>query len=87
MSKSELTRKTQWVKDRRVRNDYLDDLMDAGMIVSGPASEHGGRIWLWATKWLPKERVKDLRDRVYDSMVKEAEKQKQYVTNVYIKKE
>ena len=35
----------------------------------------------------PKERVKDLRDRVYDSMVKEAEKQEQYVTNVYIRKE
>lgn len=60
MSKSELTRKTQWVKDRRARNDYLDDLADAGMIVSGPASEHGGRIWVWATKWLSKERVKEI---------------------------
>ncbi len=60
MSKSELTRKTQWVKDRRARNDYLDDLADAGMIVSGPASEHGWRIWVWATKWLSKERVKEI---------------------------
>ena len=33
-----------------------------------------------------KERIKDLRNKVYESMVKEAEKQEQYVTNVYIKK-
>ncbi len=33
-----------------------------------------------------RERVKDLRDRVYRSMVEESEKQKQYVTNVYIEK-
>lgn len=38
-------------------------------------------------KSLPqKERIKDLRNKVYESMVKEAEKQEQYVTNVYIKK-
>lgn len=34
-----------------------------------------------------RERIKDLRDRVYDSMVYEAEKQKQYVTNIYIKED
>ena len=36
---------------------------------------------------LPKrERAKDLRDRVYDSMVCESEKQEQYITNIYIEK-
>ena len=36
---------------------------------------------------LPKrERAKDLRDRVYGSMVYEAEKQEQYVTDIYIEK-
>ena len=31
-----------------------------------------------------KERIVDLRDRIYDSMKKEAEKQEQYVTHVYV---
>ena len=62
MSKTELTRKTQWVKDRKMRNDYVEDLKDAGMIVYGPAPEHGGRQWLWATKWLSRERLTELRD-------------------------
>ena len=65
MSKSELTRKTQWVRDKRARNDYLDDLCEAGMIVSGPAPEHGGRMWLWASKWLSKERIMELKDMAH----------------------
>ena len=33
-----------------------------------------------------KERIEDLRNRVYESMIREAKKQEQYVTNKYIKK-
>ena len=33
-----------------------------------------------------RDRAKDLRDRVYDSMVCESEKQEQYITNIYIEK-
>lgn len=61
MSKTELTRKTQWVKDKKARNDYIDDLKDAGLVVYGPAPGHGGRMWLWATKWLPRERLMEMR--------------------------
>lgn len=32
MSKNELTRATQWIKDRRTREDYLNDLLDSGII-------------------------------------------------------
>ena len=62
ISRSELTRKTQWVKDKRTRNDYIEDLKDAGLIVYGPAPEHGSRQWLWAVKWLSKERLTELMD-------------------------
>ena len=62
ISRSELTRKTQWVKDKRMRNDYIDDLADAGLIVYGPAPEHMNRQWLWAVKWLSKERVTEILD-------------------------
>lgn len=62
ISRSELTRKTQWVKDKRTRKDYLEDLKDASLIVYGPAPEHGNRQWLWAVKWLSKERLTELRD-------------------------
>jgi len=39
-------------------------------------------------KSLPKrERIAELRDRVYESMVRESEKQEQYLTNVFVEKQ
>lgn len=48
--KTNLTRKTQWIKDRHARNAYIEDLVEAGKIIHGEHKEHpearGG--WLWA---------------------------------------
>ena len=61
ISKSELTRKTQWVKNRKTRDEYLQDLCDAGLcIVQDRAPEHGNRAWIWSVKWLSKSRLKQL---------------------------
>ncbi len=62
MSKTELTRKTQWVRDRKARDGYIEDLTDAGLIAFGPAPEHCGRIWLWSTRWLSKGKIDELRN-------------------------
>ncbi len=47
ISKSELTRKTQWCKDRKVRDAYLEDMQEAGIVVAGRHPGNGFRQWLW----------------------------------------
>ena len=52
MSKRELTRRTQWIKDRRTRDAYLADMQDAGMIVFGTNPEQDSKQgWLWTRKY------------------------------------
>ena len=53
IGKSALTRRTQWVKDRRTRDAYLADMQDAGMIVFGsnPERPDARQGWLWAARF------------------------------------
>ena len=44
LSRSELTRRTQFVRDKKVRDSYLADLAEAGMIDLGAK---GKAAWLW----------------------------------------
>jgi hypothetical protein len=44
ISKAELTRKTQWCKDRKIRDAYIDDMVEAGKLVVG---RKDGARWLW----------------------------------------
>ena len=63
MSKSELTRKTQWIRNSRCRNEYIQDLCEAGLaIMLDHAPMHGNRPWIWAVKWLPKAQCQELID-------------------------
>jgi len=48
MSKSDLTRATQGIPNRRVRDDYIADLVEAKVLVEGRHPEHiKARSWLW----------------------------------------
>jgi hypothetical protein len=53
VSKCELTRKTQWIKDRKTRDAYLADMQDAGNIVFGnnPDKPDVKSGWLWTRKY------------------------------------
>ena len=44
ISKAELTRKTQWCKDKKIRDAYIDDMAEAGTLVVG---RKDGVRWLW----------------------------------------
>ena len=64
IGRTELTRKTQWVRDARTRRDYLTDLMDGGLVVCDyHAPDHGGKAWFYAVDRLPKSRVAEILDR------------------------
>lgn len=51
MSQNEVTRRTQWVKGKQARNEYLSDLADAGHIVRSEED----RKWYSRTAWEEKE--------------------------------
>lgn len=52
IAKSELTRRTQWVKDGKTRDSYLSDMQDGGMIIFGtnPNNPKSRQGWLWTRK-------------------------------------
>ena len=52
IAKSELTRRTQWVKDGKIRDSYLSDMQDGGMIIFGtnPNNLKSKQGWLWTRK-------------------------------------
>jgi hypothetical protein len=49
MSKMEITRRTQRIRDRKVRDAYITDLVEAGIVVFGNNPEHpeARSGWLW----------------------------------------
>ena len=53
VGKSELTRRTQWIKDKKSRDSYLSDMQEAGMIIYGANPEHpeSRTGWFWARKY------------------------------------
>lgn len=51
MPKREITRRTQWLKDRRIRDEYLADLVEGGLILPGANPLDKGRVYYWATKY------------------------------------
>jgi hypothetical protein len=53
ISKMELTRRTQQFRDRRVRNEYIADLVESGKIIFGQNKLHpeARAGWLWALPW------------------------------------
>jgi hypothetical protein len=44
ISKSELTNKTQWLQNSKVRNSYIEDMTEAGLIVIG---KKNNKTWIW----------------------------------------
>lgn len=53
ISKMELTRRTQRIRDRKVRNEYIADLVESGKIIFGQNKHHpeARAGWLWALPW------------------------------------
>jgi hypothetical protein len=49
-SKTELTRKTQFLRDSKSRMAYIEDLIEAGLMICGPGPMTHGRqaVWYWA---------------------------------------
>jgi hypothetical protein len=51
VSKSELTRRTPFLKDKKVRDAYIADLIEAGTIVMKQHPQQSKSTWLWKTPW------------------------------------
>lgn len=61
ISKMEVTRRTQSIRDRRVRNEYIGDLAESGKIIFKQNKHHpeARAGWLWALPWGIDEKDED----------------------------
>lgn len=47
MGKTEITRRTQSMRDKRTRDGYIQDLVEAGLLMVGRHPDHGAQTWFW----------------------------------------
>ena len=52
VAKSALTRKSMWIRDKRARDSILDELIEAGLVVTGQHEGYAAQCrWFWASEF------------------------------------
>lgn len=48
ISRSALTRKSQWIRDKHIRDRYMQDLVEARIVIVGQKEGAGDALWFWS---------------------------------------
>lgn len=50
ISRSVLTRKSQWIRDKHIRDRYMQDLVEARIVIVGQKEGAGDALWFWSAQ-------------------------------------